>query len=122
MPTYRFTFTVGVGCEIYFIGFFDFFLQPLDNRFFIGGDNVVRSEILAYVYAHTLFGKVADVSAARVDFIFAAEIFFDRLRLGRRFDYNKLHICLRYLVISYSEPFLTIAPFNSSIDIATEIS
>ena len=122
VPTYRFAFAVGVGCEINFIGFVDFFLQAFYNRFFIGGNNVVGGEIFTYVYAHAFFRQVADVSAARVDFILSAEIFFDRLRLGRRFDYNKLHTYLRYLVISYSEPFLTIAPFNSSIDMATEIS
>ena len=61
-------------------------LQLGDNFLLAGDDDVLGLEVVVEIDAQRLLGQVLDVAERGFHLIARAEIFLDRLRLGRRFD------------------------------------
>ena len=82
----RFAFTVRVGGQIDRLGLLRRFLESLHDVRLLGTDFVRWLEAALDIDAQFFLGQVHHVAVRRLDRVIAAEIFVDRLRLGRRFD------------------------------------
>ena len=88
MPRNRFAFAVRVGREQDFVGFFG----GLADRFDVLGvalDDLVFHAEIGGVHRAGFGLQIADVTIAGENVVIRAQIFFQRLGLGRRLDDNQ---------------------------------
>ena len=81
-----FALAVRVRREIDRVGRRGELLQPGDNFFFAGNDDVLGIEIVLDIDAERALGQIFHVPQRRFDRKSLTQIFLDGLRLGRRFD------------------------------------
>ena len=95
MPRYSFSLAVGIGCEVYLIGIFNFLFKLIYYVRFSLYVNVFHRKVMVSINSERTFRKVSDMSDRRHDFIFLAEIGIYCGCLIRRLDYYKimLHFC-----------------------------
>ena len=79
-------FAVRVGGEINGIRRDGQLLQLGDDFLFAGDDDVFGFEVIVDVDAQGALGQIFDVAEGSLDGVALAQIFFDGLRLGGRFD------------------------------------
>ncbi len=97
VPGDRLPFAVGVGSEVDHAGRLGPLLEVLDEVGPIGENAVGRRPVVLDVDAEPALREIADMPLARNHFEIVAEIFVDRLRLGRRLDDDEaLFLLLRH--------------------------
>src|SRR6267378_830320 len=85
MPGYRFTLSIRIRREYHAISSLGRLLDLGQGlRLFLNSD-VFRREVIFDVNAQLALGEVAQMPDGRLDCVAAAEVFADRLRLGRGF-------------------------------------
>ena len=92
VPSDGLAFTVQVGCQIDVFAVFGRGLQVTDGAFAAGGDLIGRLEVVFDIDIDALGRQVANVPHRGLDLKIRAEVFVDRLGLGRRFDDYQRHI------------------------------
>ena len=82
----RFSFAIRVRRQVDGVHADGQLLQPRDDLFFTGNDDVFGLEIVVDIDAEGALGQILDMPERGLDRIAFAQILFDGLRLSRRFD------------------------------------
>src|SRR3546814_6355516 len=91
MPRDRLALAIGVGREDQPIGLLGLVGDRLQLLRLVGVIFPIHREPVIRVHRAVLGGQIADMAVGGEDAIIAAQVFFDRFGLGRRFDDDKLH-------------------------------
>ena len=97
---------VRVGCQIYLIALFREGFQILDDVFLALDRLVDRREIVLQIHAHRALGQIAEVAHTGLDLVAAAQVFADRLGLGRRLDDHQIGLCLGHDAAPYELTYI----------------
>jgi hypothetical protein len=91
MPGDRFTLAIRVGCEDQLVGVLELSRDVVDALVRLCVDLPEHAEIRLGIDRAILGGEVADMAKGSQYLIARAEVLVNRLRLGRRFDYDNIH-------------------------------
>ena len=86
MPGNRFTFAVRVSCQIDVLGLAHGGGDGVHVFAVLGDDLVFHRKVFVRIHGAVFRHQVADVAIGSENFKIAAQVFFQGLRLGRRFD------------------------------------
>ncbi len=81
-----FAFAVRIRRQVDGVGRLGQLLQLGDDLLLAGDYDVLRGEIVVEIDPERFLGQVFDMAERGLDLVARAQIFLDRLRLGRRFD------------------------------------
>ncbi len=91
MPGDRLTLAVGVGGQNELIGAFEGLGDVVEALVRLGVDLPDHAEVIIGVDRAVLGRQVADMAKRCQDLVAGAQVFIDRLRLGRRLDNDNIH-------------------------------
>jgi hypothetical protein len=91
MPGDRFTFAIRVGREDQLVGVLEFSRDVVDALVRFGVDLPEHAKVRLGIDRAILGGEVADVAKRSQYLIARAEVPINRLRLGRRLNYDNIH-------------------------------